>query len=163
MGNEKNETVFREKSIERISSPDQLNDYVRLSNPGVWFVLGAIMIILLGACIFGIFGHIDSSVPAVGISSDGKMVCLVKKEYGDRFTKDMKVKIDDAEYDVSLRDPKPVTVWDTTDSYALFIGDMQPGEWVYEIDVDGSFSDGSYEARLITEKISPLSFIFNKQ
>ena len=158
-----NETIFRDKSIERISSPDQLNDYVRLSNPGVWFILSAIMVILIGACIFGALGHIDSSVPAVGIAKGGKMVCLVKKEFGDRFTQDMKLKIDDREYNVSVRSPKPVTVWDTTDPYALFIGDMQPGEWVYEIDVEGSFTDGAYAADLVTEEVSPVTFLFNTQ
>lgn len=158
-----NETIFRDESIERISSPDKLNDYVKLSNPGIWFILAAILVILSGACIFGIFGHIDSYVPGVGIAKDGRMVCLVKKEYGDRFTKGMKLEIDGEEYSATLRDSKPVTVWETTDPYALFIGDMQPGEWVYEIDVDGSFTDGSYEAKLITESISPLSFIFGRQ
>ena len=158
-----NETIFRDKSIERISSPDQLNDYIRLSNPGVWFILASILVILAGACIFGIFGHIDSTVPAVGIARDGRMVCLVKKEYGERFTDDMKLKIDNEEYGVSVRSPKPATVWDTTDPYALFIGDMQPGEWIYEIDVDGTFTDGSYKASLITEEVSPLSFLFNRE
>ena len=156
-----NETIFREKSIERISSPDKLNDYIRLSNPGVWFILAAVTVILAGACIFGIFGHIDSSVPAVGIAKNGRMVCLVKKEYGDRFGENMKLKIDKEEYGASVRNHKPVTVWDTTDPYALFIGNMQPGEWVYEIDVDGTFTDGAYEASLITEEVSPLSFLFS--
>ena len=158
-----NNTIFREKSIERISSPDKLNDYIRLSNPGVWFILAAVTVILAGACIFGIFGHIDSSVPAVGIAKNGRMVCLVKKEYGDRFNENMKLKIDKEEYSASVRSPKPVTVWDTTDPYALFIGNMQPGEWVYEIDVDGTFTDGAYEASLITEKVSPLSFLFSNE
>ena len=154
-----NKTIFREKSIERLSSPEKLNDYVRLSNPGVWFILSSVLIILAGFIIFGVFGHIDSWVPGVGISRNGKMVCLVKKEYGERFSQDMKVEIDGERYNVSLRSPRPATVWETTDSYALFIGDMQPGEWVYEIDVDGDFADGSYEAKLITERISPISFI----
>lgn len=158
-----NETIFRDKSIERISSPDQLNDYVKLSNPGIWFILAAIMIILAGACVLGIFGHIDSTVPGVGIAKDGRMVCLVKKEYGDRFEKDMTVKVDGEEYNAALRNSKPVTVWETTDPYALFVGDMQPGEWVYEIDVEGIFTDGSYEAQLVTERISPLSFLFGRQ
>ena len=156
------ETVFREKSIERISSPDQLNDYIRLSDPGVWFVLAAIVVILTGTCIFGALGHIDSTVPGVGISADGKLTCLVKKEYGDRLSRVMKAKIDGSEYRISMRSDKPVTVWDTTDSYALYIGDMQPGEWVYELDVDGEFTDGSYEVSVVTEEISPLDFLFKQ-
>ena len=155
-----NETIFREKSIERISSPDQLNDYVKLSDPGIWFILAAITVILAGACIFGVFGHIDSTVPGVGIVSEGDMVCLIKKEYGSRFTNDMKVKIDNVEYNASLRSDKPVTVRDSMDPYALHVGDLQPGEWVYELDVQGIFADGTYEALLVTEEISPLSFLF---
>ena len=60
-----NETVFRDKSIERISSPEQLNDYVKLSDPGVWFVLAAITVLLIGACIFGVCGNVDSTVNGV--------------------------------------------------------------------------------------------------
>ena len=155
-----NETVFRDKSIERISSPDQLNDYVKLSDPGIWFVIAAIMVILSGACLFGLLGHIDSTIPGVGIASEGKMICLVKQEYADRFSNDMKAKVDGYEYPISLKSNKPVTVWDTMDSYSLFVGDMQPGEWVYEFDVEGAFIDGAYDVSIITEQIRPLSFLF---
>ena len=156
-----NETVFRDKSIERISSPDRLNDYIKLSDPGTRVIIAAIMVILIGACVFGIFGRIDSKVPGVGIVKDGRMVCLVKKEYGDMFTNDMKVLVDGNEYAVSMSNDRPVTVGDTTDAYALHVGDLQAGEWVYEFDVNGSFDDGAYALELITEKISPMSFLFN--
>ena len=162
MGKEKNR-LFREKSIERISSPDQLNDYIRLSDPGVWFVLGALTLILIGAIVFGVFGHIDSTVPGVGISEGGHMTCLIKKEYADRFADDMTVRIDNITYPADVREGGPVTVSKDTDPYALSVGNLQPGEWVYELNVNGTFSDGAYEASLITERISPLSFLFDKQ
>lgn len=38
--------LFRKKSIERVSSPEQLNDYVKVSSPGVWAVLAAVLILL---------------------------------------------------------------------------------------------------------------------
>ena len=28
--------LFRQKSIDRVSSPEQLQDYMRVTNPGVW-------------------------------------------------------------------------------------------------------------------------------
>ena len=28
--------VFRQKSVERIASPEQLQDYMRVTTPGVW-------------------------------------------------------------------------------------------------------------------------------
>jgi hypothetical protein len=156
-----NETVFREKSIEQISSPDRLNDYIKLSDPGTCVIIAAILVILTGACVFGIFGHMDSCVPGVGIARKGKMVCMVKKEYGDMFTGEMEVRIDGTEYPVSIKSERPVTIDATMDQYALNIGNMQAGEWVYEFDVEGSFDDGAYDLELITEKISPLSFLLN--
>lgn len=162
MPNMKTEKIFREKSIERVSSPEQLDDYIRLSNPGVWFVLSAIIIILVGACIFGIFGRIDSVVPGVGVAKEGHMTCLIKKEYADHFTEDMQAEIEGKRYEISLSD-KPVTVSEDADSYTLFLGDMQPGERVYEAEVEGTFEDGSYEAKVITERIGPFSFLYNNQ
>ena len=52
--------VFRKKSIERISSPEQLNDYIRVSNPGIWLLLATIVILLAGACVWAAFGTIES-------------------------------------------------------------------------------------------------------
>ncbi len=158
---EKN-SIFREKSIEQISSPEQLNEYVKLTNPGVWFILAAISVILAGACIFGIFGSIDSTVRGVGISKNGRMVCLVKKEYAVKLKPEMKAKIDGGEHKAIMRTDEPATVWNTTEPYALQVGDLQPGEWVYEIDVEGEFTDGTYEVTLVTDRISPLSFLLGK-
>ena len=99
-----NETIFRDKALARVASADRLNDYVKLSNPGIWFILIAVVIVLAGGCIFGMVGHIDSVVPCVALSDGKQTVCWVKKEYDDRFTEDMAVKIDGTEYPVSLHD-----------------------------------------------------------
>ena len=34
-------SIFREKSLKRISSPEQLNDYIKVSQPSVWIALAA--------------------------------------------------------------------------------------------------------------------------
>lgn len=39
--------IFRRKSMDKISSPEQLNDYVRVSNPGIWMILFAVIILLI--------------------------------------------------------------------------------------------------------------------
>lgn len=57
MDNE-NTTIFRQKSIDRISSPEQLNDYIKVSSPSAWVVLTAIIILLIGVLVWGMFGTI---------------------------------------------------------------------------------------------------------
>lgn len=44
-----------QKSLNRVKSPEDLNDYIRVANPGVWLVLVAVVILLAGVCIWGFF------------------------------------------------------------------------------------------------------------
>ena len=50
-------TIFRQKSMQKITSPEQMNDYIRVSNPSVWMILAAVIVLLAGVCVWGVFGH----------------------------------------------------------------------------------------------------------
>lgn len=58
-----NENIFNKKSIEKMKSPESLNDYIKVSNPGVWMLIAGILLLLIGACVWGIFGSIDGVAP----------------------------------------------------------------------------------------------------
>ncbi len=47
--------IFREKSMERVSSPEELNDYIRVTTPSVWIVLIALVVLLVGMLAWSIF------------------------------------------------------------------------------------------------------------
>ena len=53
-------SVFREKSLDRIQSPEQLNDYLRVTNPTVWVLLAAVIVLLAGMLVWGSFTYIGS-------------------------------------------------------------------------------------------------------
>ena len=53
-----NNSIFRQKSIDKVSSPEKLDDYIRVTTPAVWVTLIAIVLLLLGALVWGIFGEI---------------------------------------------------------------------------------------------------------
>ncbi|MCR4907676.1 MAG: hypothetical protein K5985_02530 [Lachnospiraceae bacterium] len=55
----KDNTIFREKNLQRISSPEQLNDYIRVSTPALWILLVAITLLLIGALVWASFGTLD--------------------------------------------------------------------------------------------------------
>ena len=54
-----NSSIFRQKSIDKVSSPEKLDDYIRVTTPSVWVTLLAIVLLLVGAIIWGIFGEIE--------------------------------------------------------------------------------------------------------
>ncbi len=52
--------LFRKKSLERVSSPEQLNDYIRVTTPTVWMVLLALVILLAGMLIWSVLGSVTA-------------------------------------------------------------------------------------------------------
>ena len=65
-----NNSVFRKKSLERISSPEQINDYIRVITPGMWILL--IVIILL--VIAGITWGLCVTLTVTDVNSAGEVV-----------------------------------------------------------------------------------------
>jgi hypothetical protein len=51
--------LFRKKSMDRVSSPEQLNDYIRVTSPGLWLVLAAVVILLAGMLAWSILGTVE--------------------------------------------------------------------------------------------------------
>jgi hypothetical protein len=52
--------LYRKKSIDRISSPEQLNDYLRVTSPSVWVILTAVILLLAGMLIWSSVTSIES-------------------------------------------------------------------------------------------------------
>ena len=51
--------IFREKSLERLSAPEELNDHLHVTNPAIWVVLAAVVLVLSGLLIWSNFTSID--------------------------------------------------------------------------------------------------------
>ena len=153
--------LFRKKSIEHISSPEQLNDYIRVSTPSVWMLLIAIVILLAGVCVWGVFGHMDTTFPAVTVAKDGAVTAYVREAEIDRIQEGMPVTVGGSEGVVASVAAQPVRVDETFTDYTLHVGGLQEGEWVYAVTLGVSCPDGVYTAEITTERVSPMSFVMN--
>ena len=56
------ENIFRKKSIERITSPDDLTTYIHVARAEGWIILLAVMILLFGLIGWSYFSSIQSYV-----------------------------------------------------------------------------------------------------
>ena len=52
-------SVFREKSLEKMSSPDQMDDYIKVMTPSVWIALIALAVLIIGILVWTIFGTME--------------------------------------------------------------------------------------------------------
>ena len=156
-----NEQLFRKKSVDRVSSPEQLNEYIKVSNPGIWMILAAIVILLVGAIVWGVLGTLDTTLPTVAVAENGELTVYVKEADIDSIEEGMTVRIGDKEGTITEISTTPTPVDGTFSDYALHVGNLVNGEWVFAIRVSGEFADGVHNADIVVESVSPMSFILN--
>ena len=136
------EEIFRKKSLDKVKSPENLDDYIRVSNPGVWLLLVSVIILLAGACVWGIFGHIDSTVEASVRAENGAAVCYVEEDSISTLQTGMIVRFDDFETTITeIR--------------------QEGGDYSCALQSDQTVPDGFYEGKVVVESYKPLSFILN--
>lgn len=154
--------IFREKSLKKIASPEQMNDYIRVSSPSVWMVLTAVIVLLAGVCVWGMFGHLDTAVQTGGVCADGRLTVLVGEEDHDKIKENAVISVDGVEYAVAEITNAPIRVDAQIDPYVVHLAGFTEGDWVYRLyaDVPG-LADGVYAASVITERVRPLDFVLN--
>lgn len=139
----KSEELFRKKSLDKVKSPESLDDYIKVSNPGVWLLLVSVTVLLIGACVWGIFGHVDSTVPVTVRVENGTAVCRVAEDTITGITEGMTVKFDGNEAVIEG------------------IGAVENGECICTLKTDASPKDGFYDGKVVTKRYQPFSFVLN--
>ncbi len=159
---EDKQRLFRESTVKRISSPDQLNDYVRVTNPGVWLLLTALLLLLAGALVWGFLGEIKTVKEVTAIVNNGEAVFYCESN-GD-YSIGMPVKLDNGTTNaISEINAQPISRADIEtlyDEYTLF--ELDPPPWAYAVTVSApGINDGITTLNITTDSVRPISFILN--
>lgn len=137
------EELFRKKSIDSHRSPENLNDYVRVSNPGVWILLISIIVLLVGVCVWGFFGRIDSTIDVDVRVENGTVTCLIPEGNIAKVTVGMTVRFSGCEGKLTA------------------IGNKLESWYLCSVSVDNVPADGTYSGALVLKSVKPSSLIFN--
>ena len=156
-----NESLFRKKAMESMSTPEQLNDYLRVTGPGVWMVLAAVIVLLMTMIIWGVVGRIETTLTVTACAQDGRVVCYVPEDEGAGLQAGMPVRIDGEEFVLSSVPERPVPVDGALDEYAMHVSGLSSGMWMYPAEADADLPDGLYQAKIVTESLRPMSFLTN--
>ena len=160
MGNN-SQSLFRAKNMERIESPESMNDYLQVTSPGVWLVLSTIIVFLIGVCIWGVFGHIDSTVKVAVVATDDETLCLVTEDALKSAIDYHSIKIKGEDYDLAPSTLDPMIISESTNVYWLLAGDLSVGDIVYKIPLSQQMPIGVYSGTIVTETLTPLSLLLN--
>ena len=58
----------------KISSPEQLNSYIRVTSPGAWIVLASVLVFLAGFFVWIFFGELKIPDAAANISAESHSI-----------------------------------------------------------------------------------------
>ena len=158
-----NEKIFRKKSIDRVSSPEQIDDYLRVSNPSVWVLIFAAVILIIGAMIWGTFGKLERTVNCVAVADRGTVTLYVKEEDSELIRSGLDVKVNKKTFPIKDTEYDPVCVDYSFGDYMLHLGEFEIGGWAYVYEADGILPSGIYSAKIVTENASPLELLFKQK
>ena len=134
--------IFRKESLDQISSPEQLNDYLRVTNPAVWLVLTAVILLLAGMLLWASVASIDSFASGTAQVQDGTM----------------RIIFEDPQITKSVQTGMTVTAGDAS-AQVSSIGYSDDGK-MFAL-APTSLADGSYSVQVVYRKTQVLSLLFN--
>ena len=140
--------VFRQKSVERISSPEQLQDYMRVTTPGVWMVLLAVILLLAGLIISSALVTVESKIVEQGVvDEDGMMLDItLPMAQKELVAPGMKVRVADREAKVDM-------VFQAENELEVLAMLPEDGQ---------KLAPGTYDVEIITETVTPISFLLKR-
>ena len=184
-----NKKIFREKSMEQLSTPEQLTGYLRVTGPGVWIVLAGLAILLAGLLVWGIFGRLVSTVTVPAKVENGKAYCYVLQDDLRLFDKNTGKKNADSQNAGSQSADKQDTGKKDDDMIGIIIGDvhmeadpkdavtatldsssepelyssgyLSAGKNVVILTCDTTLKDGFYNAEVVTDELKPITLLFS--
>lgn len=159
-----NNKIFRDKSLEKLSSPEQLNQYIKVANPGVWATFIGVIVLLIGFFVFVVNYDAVSSAKTVGIAKDGIITCyLAEDDMGDLMLNNAAVLIDGTAYEIKETASTPILASEVFTSFNnLKEVNFDADTWIYSVSADFDGKDGVYDATVILDRLGLKELIFNE-
>lgn len=166
--------LFKKSSMERIASPEKLNDYIQVSNPASWMVLGAALAVLIGLLAWGIFGEVTESVSFNGYVKDGQLYCYAPGEIASQLEKGMEATVQPMTGSESTQAmtgriltiaEQPLSFDEAsrgiTSDYMLASLHITGWNIAVTLEVDAPLYDGVvYQVNVVTQTLRPIEMVF---
>jgi len=158
---EKNTAIFREKSLKRISSPEDLDKYIKTTTPSMWLLLISIILFLVGIITWSVVGKIETRSTVGSLVEAGKGYSLMKEADIIKITDDSFCRVENEKCPI-INVEGPYEVTEEDDAYLLHAAGLdKEDQWYYVLTYKTNAKDGTYKADIVFETISPITFIIN--
>ena len=156
------ETIFRQKSIDRVSSPEQLDKYLKVSSPSLWVFLIGIIIVLIGTIVWCVYGRLNTYATVGCAVENSTAYCYVREEDSVNLEEGAIVKVTSKDVEITV-DSIDLAGVNIPDSYAYLqhLVGVTSSDYVNILIGKTDLANGYYPAKVAVESLSPLKFILN--
>lgn len=128
--------------MSRISSPEELNDYLRVTNPRIWMLLVAVILLITGLLLWASFATVETYATGVARASGG----------------DLTVTFDDPKEAANVHPGMEMNIGE--DVYqVLAVGTDENNNVIAT--ATGTIPDGTYNVRVGYSTIQVITMLFN--
>ena len=155
--------LFRKKSLEHISSPEELHDYMRVTGPRLWMLLGAILALLAGFVVYASTVTMENTVRIPVKVETFETTQEYQAQGGSPRCSLVSSTLPNSMMD-TLKPGMVLRLGDATGKLELIstVAEEEDSSLVFEMDNDYvALPDGTYEAELVLESTTPISFLWN--
>ena len=143
MAENQESTLFRKKAMARISSPENLTGYLRVTSPGMWIILAAVIALLVGVFAWSAVGTLETTVDATAIVQDHTAQIVASGQGADGLEAGLPLRVASQEFVIASVD---------YDEY---------GRATAQAEV--SLPDGTYDATIVVEQTRPIEFLLESR
>ena len=135
------QSVFRKKTLDRIASPEQLTDYLRVTNPGIWVILLAVILLLAGVFAWSMVGTLETKAEVRVVVSDhtAQIVPLGPETLA-------------AGMPLRVGGQDCIIAYTGADEYGRLTGTAEV-----------TLPDGTYDGSVVVEAVHPISFLLESR
>lgn len=128
--------IFRETALTKMSSVDDLDRYLKVTNPSAWVLVGAIAALLVAAIIWGFTAALPIQKTTTGILKDGQVVCFLPLDDEARATTSTAVTVAGHDTHIVSIDYDPYSQREVAErTNNDFIASQSDAQWSYMLTI----------------------------
>ena len=158
--------LFRQQSVQKAATPEKLDDYIRVTNPSVWLMLGAVAVLVACALVWSVVGSIPTVLTKPFTESGGALVSYFTPDEAALLKVGMPADVGGTFGKVTEIGATPLSY---AEAAALLPGDYAAhalglSEWNVPVKVSGTSEAGQgafVDVRIVTGSVRPIDFLMN--
>ena len=161
--------IFRETAMRKMSSADDLDHYLKVTNPSAWVLIGAVAVLLVAAFIWGCTATLPLTSNTVGVLKDGEVVCFLPIDNNAMATTESKVTAAGFETHITQVNANPHSLREVEAAIGSdYVASNYSAQWSYKVTVAlpdelSTWVEGDdVPIQITTQEVAPLSYLFGK-